>query len=213
MKKDIKNLDQFVLEQDKIREKYIHDLVANKEMVHEDIMSILGLPDKSKFKLVHEDKYINGIIADFTLLYNGSVRAIIECKSCDIGVTDYVRGIGQTLQYEYFSDKKISSLGYLYTEDFNSILLIPSSVFKNNLFNVGRFKYPESIVILEINETNNAVRRITERELEEIGGALDDNLTTISQYYIRDNRLFELYLLLKYLIFLNIKGAQEVNRK
>jgi len=36
MKKNIKNLDQFVLEQDEIREKYIHDLVANKEVVHKE---------------------------------------------------------------------------------------------------------------------------------------------------------------------------------
>jgi hypothetical protein len=162
--------------------------------------------------LVHEDKYINGIIADFTLFYDDLVRAIIECKAGDIGVTDYVRGIGQTLQYEYFFEKKLSSKGYSYSKHFNSILLIPSSVFKNNLFNIGRFKYPESTILVEINEINKVVRIISTEELDEIGRALDNNLTTISQYYIRDNRLFELYLLLKYLIFLNIKGETNINR-
>ena len=36
----------------------------------------------------------------FTFIYNNEIRAIIECKAGDIGVTDYVRGIGQVLQYK-----------------------------------------------------------------------------------------------------------------
>lgn len=40
-----------------------------------------------------------------------------------------------------------------------------------------------------------------------------NNLISISQYYVRDTRLFELYMLLRYLCFLKLKGVDVVNRK
>ncbi|GAA8304130.1 hypothetical protein HpKG86_01240 [Helicobacter pylori] len=52
--------------------------------------------------MLREDAYINGITADFTLFERNKVRAIIECKSGAIGVSEYMRGIGQIFQYEYF---------------------------------------------------------------------------------------------------------------
>ncbi|GAA7569501.1 hypothetical protein HpNP102_02470 [Helicobacter pylori] len=58
--------------------------------------------DYKDFKLLREDAYINGITADFTLFEKNKVRAIIECKSGAIGVSEYARGIGQIFQYEYF---------------------------------------------------------------------------------------------------------------
>lgn len=206
-------LDTLTLEKDRVRESYIHDLIINEEIIQDDIMSILGIYDKSSLELIHEDKYINGITADFTLKHDNKIRAIIECKAGDIGVTDYVRGIGQVLQYEYFFEEKISPKGYPYNETFNTILLFPSSVVKNNLLNIGRFKYPTSTIIIEINDKNKVTRSIERSELEKIGEALDGGLITISQYYIRDNRLFELYLLLKYLVFLKIKGETKISRK
>ncbi len=51
--------------------------------------------DYKDFKLLREDAYINGITADFTLFEKNKVRAIIECKGGAIGVSEYVRGIGQ----------------------------------------------------------------------------------------------------------------------
>lgn len=206
-------LDNITLEKDRVREAYIHNLIMNENIIQEDIMNILGLNNKSSLELIHEDKYINGITADFTLKHNNKIRAIIECKAGDIGVTDYVRGIGQVLQYEYFFEEKISPKGYEYNDIFNTILLFPSSVLKNNLLNIGRFKYPESTILVEINDTNKVTRAIDKKELEKIGEALDEGLLTLSQYYVRDNRLFELYLLLKYLVFLKIKGENKIKRK
>ncbi len=206
-------LDTITLEKDRVREAYIHNLIINEEIIQDDIMNILGITDKSLLELIHEDKYINGITADFTLKHDNKIRAIIECKAGDIGVTDYVRGIGQVLQYEYFFEEKISPKGHPYSENFNTILLFPSSVVKNNLLNIGRFKYPTSTILIEVNDRNKVTRSIDKGELEKIGEALDEGLVTISQYYIRDNRLFELYLLLKYLVFLRIKGETKVNRK
>jgi hypothetical protein len=199
---------------DSTREKYIHDLIIENNEIQKDLLSILNLKtDLSRLKLVHEDRYINGITADFTFVYNNSIEAIIECKAGDIGVTDYVRGIGQVLQYEYFYENNISPKGFSYSESFNSVLLIPSSVFKTNTFNIGKFKYPTSTLIVEINESSKVARKITKKELLELSTVNNDSLTSISQYYIRDNRLFEIFMLLRYLCFLKIKGMEKANRR
>ncbi|MCW0511463.1 hypothetical protein [Riemerella anatipestifer] len=207
------SIDRQVIEQDNIREKYFHDLIIKNDNIKSDLLSILNLPDDlTKLNLIHEDKYINGITADFTLVYNNQIRAIIECKAGDIGVTDYVRGIGQVLQYEYFNEQNISSKGIQYSNLFNSILLVPSSAFNNTNFNIGKFKYPKSTYIVEINDSNQVARRISDEELKTLSTIENNSLTSISQYYIRDTRLFEIYMLLRYLCFLKIKNVSNVKR-
>lgn len=201
------------IEENSSKEKHIHDLILKNDDIKKDLLSLLRLEeDLSKLQLIHEDKYLNGIYADFTLVYNDKIRAIIECKSGDIGVTDYVRGIGQVLQYEYFNEHCISNKGWQYDSSFNSILLIPSSVFKNKTFNIGRFKYPNSNLLFELNEVSNIVRHISKEELLKLSLVNEENLTSISQYYVRDNRFFEIYALLKYITVLKLKGARRINR-
>lgn len=53
-------------------------------------------------------------------LKENKVRAIIECKSGAIGVSEYVRGIGQIFQYEYFFENHLS----LKIMDFAKILIM-----------------------------------------------------------------------------------------
>lgn len=208
------NLEQATLQQDKIREKYFHDLIIQRKDIQADLLSALNLPsDLSKLQLIHEDRYINGIIADFTLVYDNYIQAIVECKAGDIGVTDYVRGIGQVLQYEYFYDNNITKSYPYKKDDFSTILLIPSSVFLNRNFNIALFKYPNTTKIIEINDVNNAVRLISQKELDNFKEQTKNNLISISQYYVRDTRLFEIYMLLRYLCFLRIKNVDKVNRK
>ena len=61
-------IDKQILEQDNVREKYFHDLIIQNDNIKYDLLSILNLPDDlSKLNLIHEDRYINGIIADFKL--------------------------------------------------------------------------------------------------------------------------------------------------
>lgn len=201
-------------ELEKIRERYFHDFVIKNDNVKIGILSILGLSeDLSKLNLIHEDTYLNGITADFTLIYDDKIRAIIECKAGDIGVTDYVRGIGQVLQYEYFNENNISPKGFHYHNQFNSILLIPSSVFLNKNFNVGKFKYPKSTHLIEINDYNQVARLVSSEELKKLSEVENNDLICISQYYVRDTRLFEIYMLLRYLCFLQFKGNKNVKRK
>lgn len=200
--------------QDNIREKYFHDLVLREPSIQADLLSALNLPsDLSRLQLIHEDRYINGIIADFTLVYDSEIVAIIECKAGDIGVTDYVRGIGQVLQYEYFYDNEVPKKYPYKIGGFNSVLLIPSSVFLNRNFNIALFKYPVRTKIIEINDVSYAVRLITQKELDNFKKKTQNNLMSISQYYVRDTRLFEIYMLLRYLCFLRIKNVNTVNRK
>ncbi len=206
-------IDQQIITQDNIREKYFHDLVIQNDNIKADLLSALGLPNNlSELRLIHEDRYINNITADFTLIYGDKIHAIIECKAGDIGVTDYVRGIGQVLQYEYFFENKITR-HFSYPDNFSSVLLIPSSVFLNRNFNIALFKYPKTTKIIEINEINHAVRLITQNELDNFKEQAQNNLISFSQYYVRDTRLFEIYMLLRYLCFLKIKNVDIVNRR
>ncbi|WP_154465454.1 hypothetical protein [Helicobacter pylori] len=104
-------------------EKDFQDLIANN--IQKDICSVLDYKD---FKLLREDTCINGITADFTLFERNKVRAIIECKSGAIGVSEYVRGIGQIFQYEYFFENHLSLKNYEFCQNFNSVLVFPESV-------------------------------------------------------------------------------------
>ncbi|GAA8786163.1 hypothetical protein VN0559_01210 [Helicobacter pylori] len=106
-------------------EKDFQDLIASNSNIQKDICSVLDYKD---FKLLREDAYINGITADFTLFERNKVRAIIECKSGAIGVSEYVRGIGQIFQYEYFFENHLSLKNYGFCQNFNSVLVFPESV-------------------------------------------------------------------------------------
>jgi len=186
-----------------MRESRVHDLIIQNQNIQYGINNLLSISNNINY--IHEDIYINGITADFTVLENNKIRAIIECKAGDIGVTDYVRGIGQSLQYEYFYDEKISPKGFEYHQNFNSILLFPSSVVKENNFNIGNFKYPLSTLLFEINDTNSIVRHIEQNELNKLRQASLSGLVTISQYYFKDTRIYEAYILLKHLSYLSHK--------
>lgn len=192
-------------------ESEVHTRVINNNTVRDGIINALEANGEIKF--IHEDEYINGIVADFSIIVNDKIRAIMECKGGNIGVTDYVRGIGQVFQYEYFAEKNVMHKSIPYDNEFNCIYFFPDSVIRNNTFNIAKFKYPQSMIMLEINERNNAVRLISKKELEELENAYESNLVTISQYYFRDNRVFEYYILLKYLLYLEERGFKDFNRK
>lgn len=192
-------------------ENQVHDLILNNVLIQKGFAEILEI--EGDFELIHEDEYINGIIADFTVINNNKIRSIIEVKGGGINVTDYVRGIGQVFQYEYFKEKNIRPKSISYADKFNTVYTYPSSVITENQFNVGRFKYPESTIIIEINPINNAVRQISHKELETLSQAIENNMVTISQYYFRDNRIFEYYILLKHLLFCSMIGESKVDRK
>ena len=192
-------------------EKEVHQIIIDDENIKKDLANILDI-DYETMQLKHEDQYINLMYADFTVLSNNKIRAIIEVKGGNINVTDYVRGIGQLYEYEYYKENNVYHLGYEYCENFNVIYLFPSSVLQNNFFNIGTFKYPESSILIEMNTSDKVIRKITKKELKHFADAQRTNLISISQYYVRDNRLFEFYLLLQYLLYLKVINKPNTNR-
>lgn len=86
-----------------IDEAEVQNRVATENTVQNGILTALNISAPVDF--IKEDTYINGITADFTIADKESINAIVECKAGNINVTDYVRGIGQLFQYEYFMEK------------------------------------------------------------------------------------------------------------
>lgn len=109
-----------------MKESEVHQLIMDEETLRSSILSLLNIDGKdSKIEFVHEDQYPNGMYADFTVKKDDEVQAIIECKGSDIGVNDYVRGIGQILEYQHFADSNLSIKGYKYNKNVCSVYFLP----------------------------------------------------------------------------------------
>lgn len=194
-------------------EAFVQELIRDRDDVKKYIIDSLGFKYDGSERFSREIKFINGITVDYRIIKDNKIIALMECKSGGIGVTDYVRGIGQLLQYEYFFEEKIlSNGGEEYSPDFKTAYFYPSDVIKNNDFNIARFKYPESTKLLEVNIDNFIVREVVKEELEKLE-AIGTQKAAISQYYFRDNRLFELYILMQYLKYLEMIGKTKIDRR
>ncbi len=189
----------------------LHNFFRDNLDLQKSFLNLIGLPQEASF--IHEHSYPNNLFADFSILSrDNKIKAIVELKGSDIGVTEYVRGIGQIFQYQHFADKNISYNNNNY-ENVRSILCFPSQLLINNSFHPGLFIYPENSLIIEINE-HNLNPRILDKEIlfNNAFSALTQNLVSISPYYIRDNRLFEIHLCLKYLHYLVTIGTNILSR-
>ena len=81
-----------------LKEKEFQKQINESESVEMGIAEILLDKKHSNYEFVSEVEYINGITSDFTIINprtKKEILAVIECKRPDIGVTEYVRGIGQ----------------------------------------------------------------------------------------------------------------------
>ena len=193
-----------------LSEPEVHDLIISDSTVQDGIKNLLNLDGEVSF--LHEEEFINGITVDFTVVQNETIKALIECKSGDINVTEYVRGIGQLLQYEYFFEEKIPHKSYEYDKSIKTIYFYPSSVIKNNQFNISKFKYPQSTIIYELNENSHAVRELEKDFLDRLKNK-GDNMVSVSPYYFRDNRVYEYYILINYLLLQEQIGKNEIFRE
>lgn len=192
-----------------ILEKTFQNLIILDETIKKNIIEALNLPPNSLI-FEREVEFVNGITPDFIIYDDNTMtlRAIIECKRSDIGVTEFVRGIGQVLQHEYFLENAIPPKKFQYLKYPDSgianVLMVPSSFICSTELNLGKFKYPKSCSVMEVHTKNNSVRKISVKELKKLASAESNNLVTICQYYMRDNRLFEYYILLNLLTTLDI---------
>ena len=157
---------------------------------HDKLTEIIK--SESKFSIVSEVQFINGITADFAIYDNGKIVSIIECKGDNIGVTEYIRGIGQITQYEYF--KKNNITGNI-REDCRVFLSFPSSLMQDCSFDISKFSYPHDTELLIVNAENKSPLVVNpNREYDKIQREL--NTIQLSPYYFKDTRIAELYIIL-----------------
>jgi len=180
-------------------EKYVQHQVINNSSLQKYMLDNLGIEYNSSIKFTKGLSYANRILPDVKISKGNEILALVECKGAKINVTDYVRGIGQLLQYEYFFESNITENNSdKYSKNFQTLYLYPDEVIKNNDFNISNFKYPKSTRVLHVNLKNFAVAEFSEDQRNRYAG-LGEKLVAISKYYFRDNRIFELYILIKYL--------------
>jgi len=181
-------------------EKYVQSLVLNDTNIHKYIIDNLGLKYDGAEKFEKGRKYLNNLIPDFKITKNNEIIALVECKGANINVTDYVRGLGQLAQYESFWKKNIKEKKTeKYSKNFKTIYLYPSEVIKNNNFKKENFDFPKSTICLEINLNNNFVRELSSEQINKFTNIKDKSKIKICEYYYRDNRLYELYILIQFL--------------
>lgn len=194
-------------------EKEFQQLIQSKQEIQRGIFEILSKKGAVDYSFKKEVEFINGITSDFVIVENenSSIISTIECKKPTIGVTEFVRGIGQLFQYEYFAEndikpKKYSQFNYD-GANYHSVLVIPSDFYKNTKLDISKFKYPDTIKLIEINLVNNNARELDKEELKKLSA--DTNKISISSYYFRDNRIFEYYLLLKYVHYWEVTHPKQ----
>ena len=183
-------------------EKYLQNKVINDKKVQRYIIDNLGLKYDKDINFVKGKPYLNRIYPDIKIVKNNKILSLVECKGSNINVTDYVRGIGQLFQYEYFSEKNITEKNSndYYSDNFKTLYLYPSVVTKNNDFNISNFKYPQSTKILQINLENLVIREFSDQQKKKFSELnVNENLIAISEYYFRDSRIFELYIVIQVL--------------
>tara|TARA_B100000989_G_scaffold242584_1_gene189551 strand:- start:3913 stop:5034 length:1122 start_codon:yes stop_codon:yes gene_type:complete len=196
-------------------EKKFQNTVINNTDIQRYIVNNLEIEYSKDIKFTKCGPYFNRIYPDIKITKNEKILALIECKSANINVTDYVRGIGQLFQYEYFFENKYiekNNNNLTYDSSFRTVYLYPSEVTLNNDFNISKFKYPNTTKILQINLENSVVRDFSEDQKKKFAG-ISENLIGISEYYFRDNRLFELYILLDHLNKFYVNKKINLNRK
>ena len=196
-------------------EKSFQNLTINNKNIQKYIVDNLDIEYSNDIKFSKCGPYINRIIPDIKITKNNNILALIECKGANINVTDYVRGIGQLYQYEYFSENNYiekNEQNLKYDQNFKTVFFFPSDVTRYNDFNITKFKYPSTTKILQINPKNYYVRDFSiEQQLK--FSNVSENLIAISEYYFRDNRLLELYILLNHLKKYHLNKKVLLNRR
>ena len=203
-----------IINYDKINymtESEFHKIIKENKDVQRNLVNTLGIQGENII-FNSEDQFPNGMFADFSIIADDKVKAIIELKGSDIGVNDYVRGTGQLFQYQHFIDLGLSIKSYIY-DNAKAVYCFPSSLITQTNYNIGLFNYPKGSIILEFNEENLRFRIISELDLKVFAGERGKEMVTISHFYIRDNRLFEIYIALKYLNIKKLIGLKTISRQ
>lgn len=192
-------------------EKPLQDIFKNNTYnSRQNLLNVLGITDSS-VNFIFEDSFPNGLFIDITIEKNNKVYCLAELKGT-VGVNDYVRGTGQVVQYDYFIKNNITKKNYDLSTAY-TVFLFPDTLIANNMYNIGLFHYPDTCRIIEYNETNHSLREITKKQLAIFAGQRGQTLVTVSSYYLRDIRVFEMYLYLMYCHIKKLLGYTSVDRQ
>ncbi len=196
-----------------MEEKRLQDIIKNNEYdAQKQICQILNIEDESGVEFCAEDQFPNNVFVDFTVRKGTTVYGLIETKGSNIGITDYLRGIGQVDCYSNYIKCNVSLKDY---DMSHAVVLyvLPEDVFTSANFNLGYVGTPSNCVLVSYNDSNKSFRTIPSRELNVLSKKSPKQVATISTYYIRDTRIFELYIALRYVQFQRLCGKDKVDRK
>lgn len=146
------------------------------------------------FTVMSEQKIFYGLKVDKVILdKNKKFLSLIECKG-DVGTTEYVRGIGQILQYRTQAKKELRNR---MAENFSIVLAFPNKLnTKQNPVEIEKLEYPNDAHLFIINSQNNSYKAIN-LAITKIGSKtkyFGEKLVSISPYYFRDNTFAEYFI-------------------
>ena len=141
------------------------------------------------FIVQHEIELENGITMDHLISdSDGAAILLVESKGGDIGITEFLRGVGQTVQYQHHIDKKIK---LKYSKNCKTLLAFPDELYSK--IDIDKIIFGDNVLLLVINSSNNSAKVVDPAKIKGLFSA-HQNIVTISPYYIRDNKLGELYV-------------------
>jgi len=148
----------------------------------------------------------NGIQTDLGVIDNsGKIIALFESKG-DVNINELVRGIGQLMQYQYHIDQNI---GYDYLPTAKAFLVTPKTVIDRYNFEYLSFPQNSGIILID---GKMGTFLLQSKKRKNTGKLKKTEI--ISPYYIRDNRLGEIYLGLKIVEAISPKTLEgKVNMK
>jgi hypothetical protein len=194
-----------------VDEKTLHKIIFQSKTIQEDIIQLSGFNIQSGYEFISEFRLQNNMIVDLAVKSGEELIMLIELKGSNIGTNDFVRGMGQLDQYINLPKSKNIFSGIRVSDDFKAVLIIPNSVFINKII-ASDFHFPIGGLLYEINEKNFALRTINQSIADNLVDG-NNNIKLISSYYFRDNRIFELYILLRHLDIISTIQPTRISRK
>jgi len=185
----------------------LKSLISHKSSFVEDFLAT-HFNYHSSYNIMSEVEIEYGLVVD-KIIYdnNGKVLAVIECKGGNIGTTEFVRGIGQGLQY---LDQKNRNLISDITPETQTFICFPDELFGK--ISINDLKYPDNLNLLIVNSKNNSFKVV--KPTAKRGGNSFKSAINISPYYVRDNRIGEIYIgLLELRRRMILKKDRPVNRQ
>jgi len=147
-----------------------------------------------EFNILSEQKIFYGLKVDKVILdKHQNFLCLIECKG-DVGTTEFVRGIGQILQYRSQSNKEMKNR---MAEKFSTVLAFPNELnTKQNPVQIDKLKYPNDVHLFIINSQNNSYKAINlaNNKMGSKTKYFGERLISISPYYFRDNTFAEYFI-------------------